>query len=238
VDLLHFAAQIPSIPVQRRMDLADVVAAREAIADRPCWPAIFIKAFARVSDDFPPLRRAYVQLPWPHLCEYPTTVASLAVGRQYQNDPCVFFVRFLDPAALTLRDLHSRIRQFATDPVESVRQFRKMLSISRWPRAIRRALLWFGLNFSRTRPNYFGTFGLSVYSSLGAESLHPLAPLSSTLTYGTIDSDGSVWVRLIYDHRVFDGATTARALAMLEEVLTRPILAELREMASDSRVAA
>ena len=75
---------------------------------------------------------------------------------------------------------------------------------------MRRFLLWLGLNSSaRPRPGQFGTFGLSVYSSLGAESLHPLSPLTTTLNYGVIDADGTVWVRLIYDHRVLDGATVA-----------------------------
>ena len=99
-------------------------------------------------------------------------------------------------------------------------------------------MLWLGLNMPRARPVQFGTFALSVYSSLGAESLHPLSPLTTTLNYGVIKSDGTVSVRLIYDHRVFDGATAARALARLEEVLTGPILAELREMADGSQAAA
>jgi hypothetical protein len=237
-DLLHLAAQIPSIPVQRRMALAEVVAARQAVPNRPCWPAVFLKSYARVSDNFPPLRRAYLALPWPHLREYPTTVASLAVERVYDDEPCVFFGRISDPSSLPLREIHSRIRQFAEDPVESVRPFRKLLSFAGWPRWLRRTLLWLGLNLSRTRPGQFGTFGLSVYSSLGAESLHPLSPLTTTLNYGPIDRDGTVWVRLVYDHRVFDGATAARALGQLEEVLTGPILAELRDMGPRSQVAA
>jgi hypothetical protein len=238
VDLLHFAARVPTIPVQRRMALGAVAAAREGVADRPCWPAVFLKAYARVADDVPPLRRAYVGLPWPHLCEYPTTVASLAVEREYRNERCVFFARIADPAHLPLREIHARIRRFAEDPIETVPPFRKLLSIARWPRPVRRALLWLGLNLPRTRPGQFGTFGLSTYSALGAESLHPLSPLTTTLNYGVIDRDGTVWVRLIYDHRVFDGATAARALGKLEEVLTGPILAELRGLAAGSGAAA
>ncbi len=99
-------------------------------------------------------------------------------------------------------------------------------------------LLWVGLNTARARFVQFGTFGLSVYSSLGAESLHPIGPLTTTLTYGVIDPDGGVTVRLVYDHRVMDGATVARALARLEAELTGPILAELRGMAPRERAAA
>jgi hypothetical protein len=237
-DLLHFAAQIPTVPVQRRMALAEVAAARENIVDRPCWPAVFLKAYSQVAEDFPPLRRAHVCLPWPHLREYPRTVASLAVEREWRNEPCVFFARIADPASLPLQNIHARIRQFAEAPLKTVPTFRKMLSAARWPRPVRRALLWLGLNLPRTRPGQFGTFGLSVYSSLGAESLHPLSPLTTTLNYGVIDPDGMVWVRLVYDHRVFDGATAARALGKLEEVLTGPILAELRGMTHSYQVPA
>src|SRR5687767_12229367 len=176
------------------MALAEVAAARENALDRPCWPAVFLKAYSQVADDFPPLRRAYVGLPWPHLREYPKTVASVAVEREYQNEPCVFFARISEPASLPLRDIHARIRQLAQAPIETVPTFRKMLSFARWPRPLRRALLWLGLNLPRTRPGQFGTFGLSVYSSLGAESLHPLSPLTTTFNYGVIDPDGTVWV--------------------------------------------
>jgi hypothetical protein len=75
-----------------------------------------------------------------------------------------------------------------------------------------------------------GTMGLSAYSGLGAESLHPLSPLTTTLNYGVIGADGAVDVRIVYDHRVLDGSTVAGALAALDEVLSGDILAELREM--------
>jgi pyruvate/2-oxoglutarate dehydrogenase complex dihydrolipoamide acyltransferase (E2) component len=73
-----------------------------------------------------------------------------------------------------------------------------------------------------------GTFGVSVYSALGAESLHPLSPLTTAFNYGVIQPDGHVDVRIIYDHRVIDGATVARALLDLEKVLNQDILRELQ----------
>lgn len=230
-DILHFASKIPTVPVQRRMALAEVAAARSALPDRPGWPAIFLKAYARVAAEVPALRRAYVSLPWPHLVEYPRSVASVAVERDYRGEPAVFFGRIGDPAPLSLAEVHARFRTFAEAPLESVKPFRKMLAMARLPRPVRRLLLWLGLNLSRTRPGQFGTFGLSSYSALGAESLHPLSPLTTTLNYGVIDADGSVVVRVIYDHRVTDGATIARALARLEAVLTGEVLGELRAMA-------
>ena len=62
-----------------------------------------------------------------------------------------------------------------------------------------------------------------------------LSPLTTTLNYGVIAADGSVDVRIIYDHRVLNGSTVARALASLEAELTGPTLAELRSMADIRR---
>lgn len=231
LDLLHFASGVPTVPVQRRMDLGSVRAARDLLLLRPCWPALFLKAYATVVGEMPALRRAFVKLPWAHLCEYPRSVASVAVERDWKGEPCVFFGRIGDPARMPLGDLHDRIRALAEAPVESVKSYRQLLRLASLPRPLRRAAMWLGLNLPRTRPGQFGTFGLSVYSSLGAESLHPLSPLTTTLTYGPISSDGAVDVRLVYDHRVLDGATVARALARMEAVLGESILTELVEAA-------
>jgi hypothetical protein len=80
------------------------------------------------------------------------------------------------------------------------------------------------------RANHFGTFGISVVAAFGAAGLHLLSPLTTTLNYGLFQPDGSIDVRLTYDHRVMDGAPVARALAELEDVLHSEILFELREL--------
>lgn len=85
------------------------------------------------------------------------------------------------------------------------------------------------------RSRQFGTYGVSVYSGLGAESLHPLSPLTFVLNYGIIDEQGEVDVRVVYDHRVLDGANVARTLAALEETLNGPILEELRGWGASPR---
>lgn len=98
---------------------------------------------------------------------------------------------------------------------------------------IRRFLWWWSLNSEGWfRSRQYGTFGVSVYSALGCESLHPLGPLSFVINYGIIDEEGDVTVKLIYDHRVCDGATIGRALAAFEAALTGPVLDELRAMAA------
>jgi hypothetical protein len=228
-DLVHFARKVPTVPVQRRMNLAPLVAVRQAAQPRPSWCAIFTKAYAFVAAARPELRRAYLSFPWPHLYEHPISVASVAVERDYGGEQAVFFGHLRSPEQQGLLELDAHLRQLKEAPIESVGLFRRVLYTSRLPRPLRRALWWIGLNVSGSkRAKHLGTFGVSVYSGLGAASLHPLSPLTTALNYGVIQPDGSVDVRLIYDHRVLDGSTIARALLDLERVLTNEIVVEMR----------
>ena len=79
IDLLYFARGIPTVPVQKRMSLAPLVAARAACRERPRWTVIFTKAYSLLAQEFPELRRAYVKIPWPHLYEYPVSKATIIV---------------------------------------------------------------------------------------------------------------------------------------------------------------
>jgi hypothetical protein len=229
IDLVHFG--VPSIPVERRMDLGPLVALRAACPERPAWTAIFAKAFAIVARDMPALRRAYVKLPMPRLYEYPDSVVSIAIERQYKGEAGLMFYRIPRPDKLPLRELSRMIRSAASLPVEKVSAFRRAIRVSRLPLPLRRWIWWLGLNIGRLRGNYFGTFGVSVYANLGVESLHPISPLTTVINYGTIGSDRPVAVRAIYDHRVMDGTTIAHALRRLEETLTTVIADELRALA-------
>jgi hypothetical protein len=228
VDLMHFATGVPTVPVQRRMNLSDAIVARDACLKRPSWTAILTKAYALVAAQMPELRRAYVKFPWPHLFEYPASIANIAVERDYKGEKGVFGLRIKDPAELSIEELTQALKHASSAPVEDIRSFRKALLVAGLPRFIRRPLWWLTLNLGRQRANYFGTFAVSVYSALGAESLHPLSPCTSLLNYGVISPDGSCDVRIIYDHRVLDGANVARALAMMEKTLCGPIVEELR----------
>ncbi len=230
IDLLHFARKVPSRPVQKRMQLAALVAARKACRERPQWSAIFIKAYAIVAQEMPVLRRAYVKVPWSHLYEYPSVSASLMIEREYHGDHGLFSMLIKDAAGRSLTELRELIRIGTDAPLDNVKDFRRALRVAGWPRFLRRLLWWIGLNIGRQRGNYFGTFGLSVYSALNVDSLHPLSPLTTVVNYGHIGDDGGVNVRIIYDHRVMDGADVARALIRLEEVLNGEIVDQLKRL--------
>jgi hypothetical protein len=225
--LLH----VPSVPVQRIMNVKALMAAREAANGKPSWPAIFAKAYALVAEDEPVLRRAYIKLPSPRLYEYATSTVSLVVEREHEGEMVVLTLLIFNVARLPLTSITETVRRAKTAPIEEVRSFRRMLELARWPTPIRRAIWWLGLNIGRQRGNYFGTFGLTVYSGLGAESLHPISPLTGVINYGVIADDGTVAVRIMYDHRVLDGSQVARVLGKIEEKLNGPVLAELRSLA-------
>jgi hypothetical protein len=235
IDLLYFGAATPTIPVQRQMCLAKLVAARAACPDRPRWTGIFVKAYALVAREFPVLRRAYIEIPWPHLYEYAESHACIMVERVFRDEPCVFATVIRDPASRSLTELGKRLHRAWNTPISEIREFRLALmtgyAACHLPRPVRRLWTWLTLNIARVRAQVFGTFLLPVYSAYGAESLHPISPITTALNYGVIADDGTVNVRIIYDHRVMDGAMVARALARLEVILNTVIVEELMQIA-------
>jgi hypothetical protein len=232
IDLVHFARQVPSTPVSRTANVSALFEARANHAMRPSWAILFMKAYALVGAEHPPLRRALLQFPWSRLYEHPWMNCALAIERSYQGEPGVFVGLFRAPEAQTIRQLQRALERYKEQPLESVGFYRQALRVSRAPRPIRRMLWWSTLNVSGVkRAKRFGTFGLTSYGALGAESLHPISPLTTTLTFGPIAPTGEVVVKLIYDHRVLDGAYIARRLADIESALNGPILEELREEA-------
>lgn len=229
-DLLHFAKQVPSVPMERTMHLADVVAARRQAERRISWPVIFLKAYAIVAERRPELRRTYLSLPWGHLYEHPINVASLGMERAYRGQQELFFVKISRPERLPLRTLDELVRAHKEAPIEEVDSFRRSLWLSGLPLPLRRTLWWLGLEAAGVGKAYhFGTFGVSAAASLGGAGLHILSPLTTTLNYSRFDDEGNIDVRITYDHRVHDGGAIARALVELEEVLRAEISRELLE---------
>jgi hypothetical protein len=154
----------------------------------------------------------------------------MVVEREFEGEMIVLTILIRDPARKPVQEISDIIRRAKTVPVEDVRDFKRMLSLARWPTPLRRLIWWLGLNIGRQRGNYFGTFGISVYSSLGSESLHPISPLTAVMNYGVIARDGTVSVRIMYDHRVLDGSMVARVLERVEEKLTTDLVAELKAL--------
>ncbi|MFO0884896.1 MAG: hypothetical protein U0894_12040 [Pirellulales bacterium] len=231
-DLLSFAKQVPSIAMQKKMQLGELVEARARRSSRISWCAILLKAYATVAAARPELRRAYLSFPWGRLYEHPENVASFSLEREYEGENAVFFARVPRPEEMSLVALDKLVRRHKQAKVESVTSYRQALLLSRLPLPLRRFIWWLGLcTDGMYRAHFFGTFAISVVASFGAASLKILSPLTTTLNYGTFEPDGSIDVRLTYDHRVMDGATVARAMGHLDKVLRTQILEELQALA-------
>jgi hypothetical protein len=227
-DLLHFAQRIPSVPMERVMDLASLRDVRDEAVPRISWSAIFLKAYAIVCERRPELRRTYLSFPWGHLYEHPCNVVGMAVEKVYRGTDELFFLKVSRPERLPLTTLDELIRAHKEADIDEVDTFRRALRFSRLPQPIRRLLWWLALEVDgRCKAYHFGTFGVSAAASLGAAGLHILSPLATTLNYSRFDASGRIEVRITYDHRVFDGGTIARALVELENVLLREIRQEL-----------
>ncbi len=237
IDLLDCARQVPSIPVGRVFSIGPVLEARELVKPKPSIAVLFLKAFGLVAEAHPELRRSLLTFPYLRLYEHPYSIASLAIERTYQGERGIFVGLFRAPERQSISVLQQELNEFRTIPVESLGYYRQILRISSYPRAVRRFLWWSTLNFSgEKRCKRLGTFGVSSYGSLGAESYHPISPLSITMTYGPIDIHGRVTVKLVYDHRINDGAEIARRLNDLEHALLGPIQSELRGLTNPGTV--
>ncbi len=150
-----------------------------------------------------------------------------------QGEEGVFVGLFRAPEQQSIEQLQKGLVEYKDTPLDKIGFFRQTMRYSSVPTPFRRFMWWMTLNVDGwKKAKRFGTFGLSSYGGLGAESLHPISPLTTTMTYGPIDRDGKVTVKLVYDHRVLDGAFVARRLTDIENELNGPIKAELMARSS------
>ena len=231
-DLLHASRHAPIVTFERRMDLGTVAAARKRLACPPAWVLLFAKAFGAVAARRPELRQTYLPWPWPLLWQADTSVASGAVERDYRGEPGVFFGFLAAPETVPRADLMATLDEWKTKPVDEVRPFRRQIRFTRLPLPARRFIWKYATAWSgRVKTKNFGTFGLSLTGASGATALNLIGPLTTALNTGVVQDDGTVDVRLHFDHRVLDGMPAARALAELEDALRTGIVAELNAMA-------
>jgi hypothetical protein len=227
-ELLHASRRVPLVAIERTLAISDVIAARKQAHVRPSWFAIFLKAYAIVSERRPELRRSFLTFPWSRLHQHACNVAALAVPRTVNGDEGVLWYLIRRPERLPLAEIDTRIRAARNLPVDQITNYRRQLRVARLPGPLPHFMCWLGLSISGNwRAKFAGTFGITGIAALGSSSLSLLSPLTTTLTYGVFQPDGSVNVRLFYDHRVLDGIGPAAALEELESVLHGPIREEL-----------
>lgn len=230
-DVMHFSLGRPLIPIEREMNLSEVVAARSQLSNRPGWCAIFVKAYAILSQRKPELRQALIPYPTARFYQHDTCVAAVAIERELEGEAAVFAAMLKNPEKRTLREVEAWLRECKEAPLKTIPSFRRALRYFRWPRLLRRMLFSMVLNWwGSKRAEYFGTFGISVTAGMGAATLALLSPLTTTIHYGRFDEAGNLPLRITFDHHVLDAAVVARAMVELEGILKNEILTELREM--------
>lgn len=228
-ELLHHAAHVPSLPLSRETKVADLVAARNRAAGPPSWIAVFMKAYGLVSRRHPVLRRALIRWPWPHFYEHPESESAILIEREWRGEAVVLGAKLRSPENMSLAEIDGHLRRFRHAPVESIGYFRQILRLGRLPWPLRRFTFWQSLHLSGfKRAKRFGTFMISSLGNFGVEQQHPMTPLTTYFTFGPI-RDGRVNLKIVYDHRVLDGRSVARALVDLESILNEELLMELRD---------
>ena len=238
-DLLRFHKDVPLCAHDRRMHLTSLAEARDNSAVRISWPALFLKAYGIVAQEFPELRQIWYRWPWAHLYQHPVNVATLTVQRHFLGEPWLFWGRIADPETLPLIELQRRIDWFRNGDVKAV--FGKQVQLARLPTLVRRAVWWWNLNVAtKNRAKRLGTFFVSTLAGQGTEIQLPPSIHTGCLTYGPLDDRQTSRVTLAYDHRLMDGALVAEILRRLEVTLNGAVLEELRrpELAVEQREAA
>ena len=240
IDLMHFSAKVPGVTLERRMDLARLVAARQACMPAPTWSAIFTKAFAVVAARNPVFRTAYLPRPWSRFfyeVARHLSIATINIDRQLDTERVILYAHIDSPDSRTLQEIDAIINDHKQRPVEEIPSYRSAVRMSRIPWPFRRLVMWAGLNvLGSMRCRFFGTFGITSVGSQGAGITHLLPLLTCQIHYGIFDSAGGLAMRMSFDHRVLDGATAAQALADLEEVLLGQMLVECTEEISSAEL--
>jgi hypothetical protein len=230
-DYMHVSRHLARVTMERRMGLRPLISARAASGIRPSWYAILAKAFAVVAARHPVLRSTYLRYPWPRLYEHPRSVAAIVVEREVCGESTPLIAPMGCPDQRPLVELHAGVRRYQEEPLHEIGAFRRALRVARLPLVLRRLVWWLGNDWLGTpRARFFGTFGITLTSSLGATLVDIVCPWTTTLHAGPIAADGTMPLRVWFDHRLLDGAPMARILRELEDVLLGQIVLEVRSL--------
>jgi hypothetical protein len=226
-DFLHASRRAVFVTFERVMPLSEIREARDDQPNRPPWPVLFAKAIGLVAERCPEVRHAYLRWPRPQIYEHHETVGSVVVAKRHAGEDFLLILPMRSPGRSTVKELASIVRRAKESPVSETRAFRRHLRVGRYPFLLRRPL-WGLMEWSGSlRARQLGTFGISATAGAGAAALQLVTPWSAAFCYDVFRPDGTLPVRLTFDHRVFDGAAACRILVEMEAALNGPVLREL-----------
>lgn len=230
-DVLHFHGQVPLCPHHRMCHLGPLDAIRKACPVRVSWPVLFLKAYSLLARETPVFRQTWLSFPWPTIYQHDTSVGMLAIQREYQGEPWLFWGRFSSPEVTPLLELQQQLDRYQQQPVKQV--FKRFLQLSAIPNPLRRFIWWCHMQLSGAiRAKRVGTFFLSTLASRGVQIDCPPSFQTGVLSYGPIDAAGHSRVTLAYDHRLMDGLLVAESLIRIEQLLNGELAEELTTLTS------
>jgi hypothetical protein len=223
---------VPAHALVGTIDVGRLVAARAQAAQRPAWTAIFAKAQALAALEVPELRRIYVKLPWPHICEVDSSVAAVVVEREVEGEQALLYALIKSPETTPLLASSEHIRSVKSAPLSGFRNIQVALRVARLPQPLRRLFVWLGRNMGRQAASQLGTFGISAIYGDGFFFPNPATHWTSFIIYTPIGADGSTSLNFVFDHRVMDGSHAIAGFRALQAALLGPVLAELQALAA------
>ena len=108
LDVIRLARKVPSFPVERWFELAEVDRARQAARQRISWITLFARAYGLAGCEVAELRQAYLGWPVPRVYQSPYSVISVAVNRQTEQGARLLFGRLRFPEQRSLVEIQSR----------------------------------------------------------------------------------------------------------------------------------
>ncbi len=88
-----------------------------------------MKAYALVGAAHPPLRRSFLEFPWPRLYEHPWMNCALAIERTYRGEDGVFVGLFRAPEQQTLVQIQQSVEWYKNETLEKVGFYRMALAV-------------------------------------------------------------------------------------------------------------
>lgn len=230
-DVIAIARQMPIAPIERTIELAELVHLKRMARPRISWPVLMMRAYAIVARDNPLLRRVYVGLPRQHYYEHPENVCVLTISREVDGREQLIFARFNQPENYSLAQLQEQFDNYRRLPARQIKHFRHQIRFSKMPWLVRRfgwSLLTRWMPASRAK--LMGTFGMSLSGFRNTLGTWHLGPCTTTLGYDQFCIKGNARLTLTFDHRVLDGKPAVDVLESLRAVLQGQMCAELNMM--------
>ena len=201
--------------------------------------AVLIKAIAIAQKNHPKTRTQ--MLPIGGLVQFNMVRAQFTVERFIDGEPALFFGDIEDPDTKSLQNISAELQAYGNEPIEKIPQLEIQNRFSRYPWILRQLIIYFGIRIPAMRLRYMGaTFGLSSLGKYGCRNLISPSVITSMFCVGEVEDrpmarDGKVEVRpqlslvLNFDHRVMDGATAARFMKEIIELLQGGLEAHMTE---------